>query len=144
MDPGRRQSISDSAALLVARGFLGTPFRHQGRLPRVGLDCVGLLVATAKAFGMSPSDCTTYSLIPKEGVLIPYLEKNLVRSERGLVASFWIRRPTDPPYHCAIIDWERNTMIHAFTSIGKVVEQTYSPFWQKRTTDLWQLSLSQL
>ena len=31
----------------VARGYVGTPFHHAGRLPGVGLDCIGVPVCAA-------------------------------------------------------------------------------------------------
>lgn len=43
-----------------ARTMLGTPFHHQGRLPGVGLDCVGLPVAIARRLGIPVEDDTTY------------------------------------------------------------------------------------
>lgn len=42
----------EAAALAAARACLGTPFRPQGRLPGVGLDCVGLVLVAAAAAGI--------------------------------------------------------------------------------------------
>lgn len=40
----------------TARGFLGTPFHHMGRLPGAGLDCAGVLVCAARALGLVAAD----------------------------------------------------------------------------------------
>ena len=34
-----------------ARNLVGVPYQHMGRNPKVGLDCVGLLLATGRATG---------------------------------------------------------------------------------------------
>jgi cell wall-associated NlpC family hydrolase len=38
--------------LAAARQCLGTPFRHQGRLPRFGLDCAGVAIHVARQIGV--------------------------------------------------------------------------------------------
>lgn len=39
----------------AARGHIGTPFHHLGRLPGVGLDCAGLLVVVARQLALMPA-----------------------------------------------------------------------------------------
>jgi cell wall-associated NlpC family hydrolase len=39
-----------------ARGCIGTPFLHRGRLPGVGIDCLGIVICAARAFGLVASD----------------------------------------------------------------------------------------
>lgn len=46
-----------------ARGAIGTPFRHQGRQPHVGLDCLGLVVH-AIGRGAEAVDQTDYARVP--------------------------------------------------------------------------------
>ncbi|MBE0615136.1 MAG: hypothetical protein IH604_15800 [Burkholderiales bacterium] len=36
----------------TARGFIGTPFHHMGRLPGVGLDCSGVLICLGRDLGL--------------------------------------------------------------------------------------------
>ena len=43
----------------TARAYLGVPWRHQGR-SRLGLDCAGLIVLTARDLGLSDHDRTGY------------------------------------------------------------------------------------
>jgi len=40
----------------VARSYIGTPFHHMGRLPGVGLDCVGVLICCARELGLVAPD----------------------------------------------------------------------------------------
>jgi cell wall-associated NlpC family hydrolase len=42
--------------IAYARGCVGTPFLHRGRLPGVGIDCLGIVICAARAFGLVPSD----------------------------------------------------------------------------------------
>ena len=41
--------MTSADIIAIARACLGTPFRHQGRIPGVALDCAGLVVAVAAA-----------------------------------------------------------------------------------------------
>jgi cell wall-associated NlpC family hydrolase len=43
--------------VLAARECLGTPFQHQGRVPGVGLDCVGVAIYAAREVGLNPCRC---------------------------------------------------------------------------------------
>ena len=56
--------ITREAFVAAVRGFIGTPYRHLGRLPGVALDCAGLvhcglaecgLVLPHVAYGMTPT-----------------------------------------------------------------------------------------
>lgn len=40
----------------AARGWLNTPFHHQGRVKGVGVDCLQLLVAVYQEAGLLPAD----------------------------------------------------------------------------------------
>ena len=64
--------------LSVARGYLGTPFHHQGRVKGVGVDCAGFLVCIAKDLGYPVEDLGVYDHDPDPVVLRKYLEKQLV------------------------------------------------------------------
>ena len=43
---------SDQKIVAAARACIGTPFRPQGRLPGVGLDCIGLAAWAVRAVGI--------------------------------------------------------------------------------------------
>lgn len=42
----------DTLFAMAANTMVGTPFHHQGRLPGIGLDCVGLLLCAAQRGGV--------------------------------------------------------------------------------------------
>lgn len=44
--------LTPQQLLTTARICLGTPWRHQGRLPGVALDCVGLILMPLRAHGL--------------------------------------------------------------------------------------------
>jgi cell wall-associated NlpC family hydrolase len=62
-----------------ALSFVGTPFRHQGRLPGVGLDCLGVVVF---ACGATRDDRRDYGRMPDARALRDALDS---RFERLLV-----------------------------------------------------------
>lgn len=105
----------------------GTPYRHQGRLPDVGVDCVGPLILAARHFGLQPPefDVTGYTAQP-DGSLEPILDAYLIptlRDQLGLgdvvLNGFRFERPR----HIAIIvaqAWGEWVMLHANGITGKV------------------------
>lgn len=50
--------------LKAVMACLGTPFCHQGRLPHVGLDCIGLVVVGLKAVQRQVQDRFDYGVRP--------------------------------------------------------------------------------
>ncbi|MBK7357570.1 NlpC/P60 family protein [Propionivibrio sp.] len=94
----------------AARACLGTPFRHQGRIPGVALDCAGLVVAVAKAIGADYNDVAGYGRTPYGGML-----ESCLCSQPGLdISSKADRQPGDillirfsgDPQHLAIFTGE--------------------------------------
>ena len=60
--------------LATARGYIDTPYHHQGRLPGVGMDCPGPLICAAWEHGIKPRefDVKGYSREP-DGVVLKAL-----------------------------------------------------------------------
>ena len=114
-----------------ARGYLGTPFRHQGRTAQ-GLDCVGLLIRVAKDLDLLDRmyDYTRYGKAYPPEKLIEEL-KTMMR-----VKPVWQRLPGDilvfsTPYypcHCAI--FTGSTIVHAYNLTGKVTENSLDRRWK--------------
>ncbi len=72
------QSLSPQDVIRVARSYLGTRWVHQGR-SRKGVDCVGLLVVTARELGIPHRDVTNYDRRPSNGQLEKLLSEQLDR-----------------------------------------------------------------
>lgn len=63
----------------AAQGWLGTRFRHQGRVKGGGVDCLGLVMGAARECGYDIADLdeTNYSKIPDGDYLLRRLSENL-------------------------------------------------------------------
>lgn len=127
-------------ALIVAaaRDCIGTRFHHQGRLPGVGLDCVGLLVHAMHAAGIEFPDNTTYARYPENGMLVRELDQRLVHIPReeaqpGDVVAFTWGQYQDTQ-HVGILtevtpSWR---MVHAHASQRRTVEHELGDYWTQR------------
>lgn len=131
--------IAPEVIQFEARKHLGTPFRHQGRLPGVGLDCVGLLVMVARALGLEHVDRRAYTMRPDGHTLLETLRANpcLLELEspahaiEGDVLVFEFAGPKWPQHAAIRTDIG---MIHTYQRIGKVAEHGYDAEWRGRTT----------
>ncbi|MBX3380099.1 MAG: C40 family peptidase [Phycisphaeraceae bacterium] len=127
--------------ILAARACVGAKFRHQGRDPRTGIDCVGLIAHVARSLGLPIVDRVDYGKQP-DGRLIEHLESaGLVRIDRdpapGDVMVFAYNAP-DVPEHVAIrTDYG---MVHSFAVPRKVVETVYADPWPARLLAVMQLT----
>lgn len=121
-----------------ARLCLGTPYRHCGRHPRLGLDCIGLLVHVGARLGLTVHDLASYSRHP-DGVTLPReLSRCLeeippAEAGPGDVLTFWIRR-RDAAQHAAIITEPGPpvSIIHTYSDAGRVTEHGLDPRWAER------------
>lgn len=129
--------------MLDARKYLGVPFRHQGRSPTVGLDCVGLAVLCLRDAGLKPADRADYGRDP-DGTLETALRETLagpfddIRAGDIVLVEFAKREPR----HVAVIADSPFglSMIHADSSRGKVVEHLIDSRWRERIVSAWRLA----
>jgi cell wall-associated NlpC family hydrolase len=124
--------------IAYARTLVGTPFQHQGRLPGVGLDCVGLLVAVARRFELTFHDHTGYSKYPDAQSFLRELSSGLIPIDAkealpGDVLTFWVRHPSKPQHAALASDRGMIHAYHSFRPVG-VVEEPVSRFWRVRAT----------
>lgn len=129
---------------LKAREFVGTPFRHQGRTPGRGLDCVGLVVCAATALGAMIDDVTNYRRTPDWTRFKGEFEKNGTslgnRYEDAVPGTVVLLREGRWQTHCAVVGLRgvdspgagERTLVHAFVLRGKVVEERFSQEWRER------------
>lgn len=130
------RSIRDKL-VAAARACVGTPWRHQGRVPGQHLDCVGLVWYTGVSAGLLPRerDFTTYGRMPQPERMGEILA-NFFTIHRPTPANLkpgsilWLKILGDP-MHLAIYTGE--TIIHAVSSgPAQVVEHGFRGPWPKR------------
>jgi lipoprotein Spr len=118
---------------IAARRHLGVPFKHRGRDPQKGIDCVGLAVLAAIECGWTVQDLPVYGRLPKDGQLEAQLAANATRictnptldqlQPGDLVAIRF--SPRDAVRHVGIVGDHPHglSLIHTDSHIGRVVEQ---------------------
>lgn len=126
--------------IAVARSFIGTPFRHQGRMPGIGLDCAGLAVAALNQCGLDCDDFIGYGRSPHKGLLKKKLDtqkilKPIICPEPGCILLLKIRHE---PQHIAI--FTGGTIVHSYETIGRVVEERFTDFWSARLVASYRVS----
>ena len=124
-----------------ARSWVGTPFRHQGRLKGIGVDCVGFFLGVYTAVldaSRLPPDRTDYGR-ETTGNLEHHLEKIAYRVPKSqmtandvLVIKFDKARS-----HVAICAGD--TMIHAYSLARKVTEHRINNWWTNKIASVWRL-----
>ncbi len=135
----------EAAARTFLTAFRGGPvrWRHQGRDPQTGIDCVGLVVCTAELLGEDTSeDLNVYERYPDGKTLRAKLEsvarpKPLKLMAKGDIVLMNHINTVDP-CHVGIITelYGAPAFIHAYlmgtSRIGRVVEQTLDDDWQRQ------------
>lgn len=131
--------ITPESIVAAARAHVGTPFRHQGRLPGKALDCAGLVIMTARAIGLNPNDRTGYPRRPFSGLMESVLDAQpcLRRVEREPQAGdVLLLRFEGDPQHLAICAGE--TIIHAWAQPGVVAENDFTADWRRRMVRVYE------
>jgi cell wall-associated NlpC family hydrolase len=120
----------------AALSMTGTPFHAQGRLPGVGLDCIGVMVCTAIACGIQIKDRIDYPL-RANGELKKELDARLVRvygaPQEGDIL---MMRFSGEPHHVAIYISE-NRIVHAYTGVRECVVQSYTDYWREKVRGVY-------
>lgn len=158
-----RQLITDNL-LAEARSWLGTPFKHQGRLKGVGCDCLGLLIGVAAALDLQGKggqkladlDNLSYGHFPDENALRAGLDAALYPAENLSAGCIVLIKIEGRAQHLGMIGslesgvWslEENqtlnsklqtlTLIHAYAPHRKVVEHRLSEEWWERIVAIYQ------
>ncbi len=116
-----------------ARLYLGTPFKHQGRLRGVGIDCAGLVICVAHDLDISTFDYTAYGRIPVSATLETLCAENMdvITIEEATVGDVLLFAFRKDPQHLGIYTGEN--LIHAYSGVKQVVEHPYDLLWQTRT-----------
>jgi cell wall-associated NlpC family hydrolase len=117
----------------VAHEYLGTPYRHQGRLKYVGVDCIGLVMCVAEEVGLlrftseERKRLSRYDRLPRSSTTEPLLHQYLDP------VPFGEEKPGDIPWmawrgrrgmHAGILIWPSKTaprIIHVDSNAGETV-----------------------
>lgn len=122
--------------------WLGTPFRHQARTPGLGTDCIGLIGGIARDHGHpdgaaweADRDAHNYGRIPNPRTLLAladrYVDRIFVCDVD--VADIVLMRFTADPQHFALVSSLAPAyIIHASSSVGRVVENRLDDKWRSR------------
>lgn len=126
---------SRDSVIAAARFWLGTPFRHQGRVRGVGVDCGGLVVMAARAAGCPVQDHPPgYTRLPDGASLQRVIEAQCARIDDLEVAAVALMRWEMKPQHVGLVARHggRWTLIHAFLEARRVVEHGLTDEWIAR------------
>jgi len=127
------------AVIAAGRQCLGTPFRHQGRQPGRGLDCVGVIAWIARDLGLSDYDVTNYSRLPQGRDIFRHLGKAglaEIPMRSAQPGDILVMRFESDPQHLALLT-DRG-ILHAYLSQGAVVEHGLDETWRARIVSAFQ------
>ncbi len=112
-----------------ARTLLHTPYKHQGRTPGKELDCIGVIIMTAKLAGVIEPDFEfcNYGKDP-DGKLEAMLDRYCQPLETIQQGAIALMAMDKIPHHCGIIiDYHGGDgLLHALDGVGynRVVEHS--------------------
>jgi len=140
MDGGFRSApAAREAAVAAARGWLGTPYRHQASVKGAGADCLGLLRGVYRELYSAepeavPAYTPNWAETDDREAMLEAARRHLIEIEKdeavaGDVVLFRMVA-TGPAKHAAILS-APNRMIHAYA--GRAVCESYlAPWWRRR------------
>lgn len=134
----------------IARDFLGVRFAHQGRHPATGLDCLGLLIATATKAGITLQgkmpqmlDDRQYGTRPDTEYLQAMLGNHLQVVDSPQKGDVLLLNIGGCPQHLALVsDYPVSGelgMIHAYAVARRVVEHRLDALWQRAIHQIYRI-----
>jgi cell wall-associated NlpC family hydrolase len=133
--------------IAAARALVGTPFQHQGRLPGIGLDCVGVILVAARAAGKDIGDDTAYARRPDTNLLLRHIRENGLKpvGMANLNPGDLIVMAFDAnPQHIAIVsevpENQPPVVIHSAANYRKVVEHSLAAGWRGKVVHAWRFT----
>lgn len=106
------------AFVAAARSLVGTPYHAHGRLPGVGVDCIGVPIVSCWLSGIKPRtfDVQGYSMQP-DGTLLARCDEHMTRipREQMQAGDVVVARWGVDPHHFGVVaeNKGRRTIIHA-------------------------------
>lgn len=127
-----KTTVERSAFVAEARTWLDTPYRHQGRLKGVGVDCIGLVIGACRELGLFDLDVGAYPARP-DGTLRARIAEHsnaisYAEAQPGDVLLFhWAGVPT----HVGIVT-DPGHLIHSYAVNRKVIEHRIDARWSSQ------------
>lgn len=123
--------VSRADIIRHARTMLGTPFHHQGRIAGRGLDCIGLILVTGRALGLTDFELDVYPRLPQGDRLIRTArEAGFIEIEAALPGDVLCLRFDGDPQHLGFLT-DRG-ILHACQRAGSVIEHRIDANWRRR------------
>jgi cell wall-associated NlpC family hydrolase len=127
----------------AARRYLGVPFKHQGRDPAVGIDCVGLGQLACRDCGVAVPDWTDYARHPHAGLLESRLRAVFgpphSDMQPGDIVAMRFAGDRGPVRHVGIVGEHPHglSLIHTDSRLGRVVEHRIDDHWRARIAGVY-------
>lgn len=129
---GVEAMVTKAEFIQKARTWLGTPYRHQGRLKNISCDCIGLVICVCRELGLQEEtfDVSGYSSRP-DGTLLDQCELYMKRVPivAAQPADILVFNWKSEPHHVAIMTGP-TTIIHAHIFNRRVVEHSIDDRWR--------------
>ncbi|MEM1039813.1 MAG: peptidase P60 [Pseudomonadota bacterium] len=129
----------------AARGWMGTPYRHQNSLRGVGCDCLGLLRGVWRELAgdepeIAPPYSSDWAETGSRETLLDAAQRHLVpcgdgKLIAGRVVIFRMQRRALAK-HVGIVS-SASHFIHAYEAAG-VLESAFDAFWRNRIVQLFE------
>lgn len=122
----------------AAEAMVGIPFRHQGRNPKLGVDCVGVVLCSVWAAGCEVPDCLGYGPIPNASMLMRELEgrADRVHMDDAMPGDVMLFQRHGSPTHFGIMV-AGNHFVHAHQKTGSVRKDELSRLWRSLLHSIW-------
>jgi cell wall-associated NlpC family hydrolase len=123
----------------VARSWLNTPWQHNQKTKGIGVDCVNFLNAIANESGVIIEEIPEhYGRVATDNNIEEYLERNFKKKPTKDIEKNNIILYAFSGYknHVALAT-SNNTIIHANSRVGKVVEHNIDGVWLRCINSVW-------
>lgn len=127
--------------IAYARTLLQTPFKHQGRVPGLALDCAGTIAAICEKFGYDYIDRHGYGRNPSNGQLEETMEQQPCMTRvygEPQAGDVLIMHFGGEPRHLAFCAGEN--IIHGYEAVGIVCEHRFASVWRAKVTHIYRFN----
>jgi len=125
--------ITRKEIVAVAKTYVGTPFHHLGRVKKIGIDCVGIILGVAEELNIPLvilPEFKRYGRRSRQESLLYYMDEQFIwveNREVGSIAVSWYDRITKEPSHLGIVT--EIGMVHTNGHLKIAIEEHWSPKW---------------